>query len=443
MKKFVIVLVALSVFGAFAFAGGSKESASGKAAAEEKKLEVFHWWVGPGEREAADEWFKALHAKHPDIQVVENPVAGGGGVSQRVVLQGRLAAGMPPDTWQALGGAELKAYVDAGQVQPLDEIWSDLNYKSVIPGPLANTFMFNGHPYGVPLNMHIQNILYYNKKLFEELGLKEPKNFSDLMTVSAAIKSAKPDMYPIALGTKEKWEAAFVLDGIILGEGGPDYYVKLFKGQIDVTKDGTYRTALEKLAQLRPYVYPYHSNLTWDQSVSLVVSGDAAMVTMGTWAIGAFLSNKWTPGKEFGAITFPQSSSERYLLFHADSFVLPKGAPRPTSATDFLRVTATPDLQIPCDVVQGGLVARIDIDPKVFPDPIRQEMQSFIRDNPTKLILDQHGSIAPSSFSSEYWNAIAGFMSEDKPDIDKTLAQIDTLFKTYEVEKNAAWYVWP
>ena len=432
MRKIVTVLIVLSVFAAIGIT----------AAAEERKLEIFHWWVGPGEREAADEWFKALHAKYPEVEVIENPVAGGGGVSHRVVLQGRLAAGLPPDTFQALGGAELKAYVDGNYLLPLDDLWTELNYRKAIPGPLANTFIFNGHYYGVPLNMHIQNILYYNKKLFDELGLKEPKNFDQLMKVAAAIKKAKPKMYPLGLGTKEKWEAAFVLDEIILGEGGPEYYVKLFKGQIDVKKDKIFRTALEKLAKLKPYIYPYHSNLTWDQSVSLVVSGDAAMVTMGTWAIGAFLSNKWTPGKDFGALTFPQGR-ERYLLFHADSFVLPKGAPHPGTTLDFLRVTASPELQIPCDVVQGGLVARIDIDPKVFPDPIRQEMQAYIRDNPTKLILDQHGSIAPASFSGEYWTAIAGFMAADKPNIDKTLAQIDTLFTTYEVKKDAAWYVWP
>jgi len=432
MKKIVSLLIVLSVLFAVGIA----------AAAEERKLEIFHWWVGPGEREAADEWFKALHAKYPEVQVVENPVAGGGGVSHRVVLQGRLAAGLPPDTFQALGGAEIKAYVDGGYLLPLDDLWKDLDYKKVIPGPLANTFLFNGKFYGIPLNMHIQNILYYNQKLFDELGLKAPKTFDELMTVAAAIKKAKPKMYPLGLGTKEKWEAAFVMDAILLGEGGPEYYVKLFKGEIDVKTDKIYRTALEKLAQLKQYTYPFHANLTWDQSVSLVVSGDAAMVTMGTWAIGAFLSNKWTPGKDFGALTFPQGA-DRYLLFHADSFVMPKGAPRPGTTMDFLRVTASPELQIPCDVVQGGLVARIDIDPKVFTDPIRQEMQAYIRDNPTKLVLDQHGSIAAASFSNEYWTAMAGFMSADKPDIDKTLAQVDTLFKTYEVKKEAAWYVWP
>jgi glucose/mannose transport system substrate-binding protein len=432
MKKILSMLIVLSLFVGIGVV----------AAEEERKLEIFHWWVGPGEREAADEWFKALHAKYPEVEVVENPVAGGGGVSHRVVLQGRLAAGLPPDTFQALGGAEIKAYVDGGYLLPLDDLWKELDYKNVIPGPLANTFTFDGKFYGIPLNMHIQNILYYNKKLFDELGLQAPKTFDELMAAAAAIKKAKPEMHPLGLGTKEKWEAAFVLDAILLGEGGPEYYVKLFKGEIDVKTDATFRAALEKLAQLKEYTYPFHSNLTWDQSVSLVVSGDAAMVTMGTWAIGAFLNNKWQPGQDFGALTFPQGD-DRYLLFHADSFVLPKGAPRPGTTTDFLRVTASPDLQIPCDVVQGGLVARIDIDPTVFPDPVRQEMQAYIRDNPTKLVLDQHGSIAPASFSNEYWTAIAGFMGEDKPDIDKTLSQVDTLFKTYEVKEEAAWYVWP
>ncbi len=56
--------------------------------------------------------FKALADAYPDITVVQNPVPGGGGVNQRTVLQARMTAGLPPDTFQTLGGAELKGYVD-------------------------------------------------------------------------------------------------------------------------------------------------------------------------------------------------------------------------------------------------------------------------------------------------------------------------------------------
>ncbi|MDD3828031.1 MAG: ABC transporter substrate-binding protein, partial [Anaerolineae bacterium] len=232
---------------------------------EARELEIFHWWTGPGEREAADAMFEALNAAYPDVEVVENPVAGGGGVSHRVVLQGRMAAGIPPDTFQTLGGAELKAYVDGGALEPLDELWEELGYAEVIPGPLASAVSVDGVPYVVPLNMHIQNILYYDMAIFEELDLEPPTNFEQLMAAAAAIKEAYPEKSPLGLGTTENWGAAFVLDSLILELGGPEYYVQLHKGEIDVTTDETYRTSLERLAELMEYTYPFHSNLTWDQ----------------------------------------------------------------------------------------------------------------------------------------------------------------------------------
>lgn len=407
---------------------------------EEKKLEIFHWWTAGGEREAADAMFKALNDKHPDVEVVENPVAGGGGVSHRVVLQARLSAGLPPDTWQTLGGAELKSYVDGGYLEPLDDLWEELAYYDAIPKPLANAVTIDGHPYVVPLNMHIQNILYYNQDLFNELGIAPPTNFAELIEAATTIKQAYPDMSPMGLGTKEKWEAAFVFDSILLEVGGPEYYVSLYKGEVDVANDPTFRTALERLEELIPYVYPFHSNLTWDESCGLVVAGDSAMVLMGTWAIGYFQSRGWTPGVEFSAVTFPQEP-ERILLFHPDTYGMTKGAPHPETTMDWLRVVASPELQIPTDVTQGGMFARLDIDPSEFPDPIRQELQAYVRDNPGMLILDQHGSIAPFSFTQAYWDVCAAFIAE--PDVDATISSVADLFTTYSVQEQAAWYQWP
>src|SRR6516225_1987772 len=65
------------------------------SAAQAQKLEIFDWWTAGGEREAMVTMFKVFKEKYPNVQIVENPVAGGGGVSHRVVLQARLAAG----TW--------------------------------------------------------------------------------------------------------------------------------------------------------------------------------------------------------------------------------------------------------------------------------------------------------------------------------------------------------
>jgi glucose/mannose transport system substrate-binding protein len=411
--------------------------------AEERKLEIFHWWTAPGEREAADAEFAALAAAYPDIEVVENPVAGGGGVSHRVVLQGRIAAGLPPDTFQTLGGAELKQYVDGGVLQPLDELYAELGYADVIPGPLLKAVTVEGHPYVVPLNMHIQNILYFNKPLFDELSISPPTTFEELLAACDTIEAAKPDMVCLGLGSSEKWGDAFVFDSIYLQEAGPEQYVALYKGEVDVANDAAYRRALEKFAQLKPHINADHSSLTWDQAVGLVGSDQAAMTLMGTWAIGAFTKGSgWEPGVDFGAVTFPQVP-ERILLFHPDAYGITVGAPHPSATMDWLRVVASPELQIPTDVTQGGLFARTDIDPTEFPDPIRQELQTYVSQNPDKLILDQHGSILPGTAQPIYWDILSSFLIQDQPDVDGTIAAVQSMMDTYGVKDASAWYQWP
>jgi glucose/mannose transport system substrate-binding protein len=410
----------------------------------EKKLEIFHWWTAPGEREAADAMFAAMKAAYPDVTIVENPVPGGGGTEHRVVLKARITAGIPPDTFQTLGGAELKDYVDSGVLQPLDDWYASSGYGDKIPKPLLNAVTINGHPYSVPLNMHLENILYYNKKLFDELKLAAPTGYADFVAACDAIKAAKPDMTCLAVGSKDNWSDVFVLDTIMMEDGGPEYYVKFFKGEIDVANDPIFKGALEKFAALQKYSnMTDHSTLTWDQAVSAVGSGQAAMTIMGTWAIGAFTKgSNWQPGVDFGAVNYP-TKPERILLFHPDTYGCTVGAPDPQECLDWLNVVASPELQIPTDVTQGGMFARTDIDPTKFPDPIRQEMQDYVSKNPDKLIMDQHGTILPNPAQVQYRVIISTFFAAAKPDVAQAIKDTADMMTTFNVKEGAAWYQWP
>ena len=410
----------------------------------EKKLEIFHWWTAPGEREAADAMFAALKAAYPDITVVENPVPGGGGTEHRIVLKARITAGIPPDTFQTLGGAELKDYVDSNVLEPLDDFYAANDYASKIPAPLLKAVSIDGHPYSVPLNMHLENILYYNLKLFNELGLSAPAGYDDLIADCKAIKQAYPEMSCLAVGSKDNWSDVFVLDTIMMELGGPEYYVKFFKGEIDVANDPIFKESLEKFAALQQYSnMSDHSSLTWDQAVGAVGAGQAAMTMMGTWAIGAFTKgSNWQPGVDFGAVNYP-TKPERILLFHPDTYGCTVGAPDPQECQDWLSVVASPELQIPTDVTQGGMFARTDIDPMEFPDPIRKEMQQFLSANPDKLILDQHGSILPNPAQVQYRVIISTFFADSSPDVAGTIQEVATMMTTFNVKEGAAWYQWP
>jgi glucose/mannose transport system substrate-binding protein len=409
-----------------------------------KKLEIFHWWTAPGEREAADAMFAALKVAFPDITLVENPVPGGGGTEHRVVLKARITAGIPPDTFQTLGGAELKDYVDSGVLTPLDDFYKTTGYGDKIPKPLLNAVTIDGHPYSVPLNMHLENILYYNKKLFDELKIAPPTKYDELVAACETIKAAKPDMTCLEVGSKDNWSDVFVLDTIMMELGGPQYYVNFFKGMVDPKTDPIFKQSLEKFAALQKYSnMKDHSSLTWDQAVGAVGAGQGAMTIMGTWAIGAFVKgSNWQPGVDFGAVNYP-TVPERILLFHPDTYGCTVGAPDPTECQEWLQVVASPELQIPTDVTQGGLFARTDIDPKSFPDPIRQEMQDFVSKNPDKLIMDQHGTILPNPAQVQYRVIISTFFAASKPDVASAISQTADMMTTFDVLNGAAWYQWP
>lgn len=410
--------------------------------AGQQQLEVFHWWTAAGEREAAEAMFRVFSSQYPQVTVVQNQVRGGGGTNLRTVLQARLDSGSPPDTFQTLGGAELKNYVDRGHLQPLDDLWAELKYAEVIPAPLASTMTVNGRRYAVPLDMHIQNILYYNIPLFNELQLTPPQTYAELLTICRTLAEKHPEMSCLALGSKDTWATAFIFDSILLQAGGPGHYVRLYKGELDVTTDGVYRQALLNFAALRPFIHPDHGLYTWDQSVGLVGTRQSAMVIMGTWAIGAFVKGSgWQPGIHFGAVIFP-GRSDAAILFHPDSFGMTVNAPNQQSARQWLHAVASPELQVATDVIQGGLFARTDIDPQVFPDPIRREFQQYVNSNPNRLVLDQHGGILPTDAQAVYWQILTDYLNGNL-DVDATIAAVDQMMKQYDVKNASAWYQWP
>jgi glucose/mannose transport system substrate-binding protein len=201
------------------------------------ELVVYHWWTAGGERQAMDKIFEWYNKKNPDTKIVDNPIAGGGGVTLKMVLLGLLAAGIPPDTFQSLSGAELKMYVDGNYVDPVDDIWQAQNLDSNYPEVIGKMTTFNGKHYGIPMNAHRANWLFYNKQLFDELKLTPPTTIDEMISVAKTIKAQKPDVTPIGIGTREKWPAVFLFDVTLLSSGGPDVYEKFYTGQLDVKQD--------------------------------------------------------------------------------------------------------------------------------------------------------------------------------------------------------------
>lgn len=407
----------------------------GMAAQPKDQLTIYHWWTAGGEREAIDDLFRTFNEKYPDIEIVDNPIAGGGGITLKTVLMGLLAAEMPPDTFQSLSGAELKMYVDGNYLAPVDDIWSQLKLEKAYPSAVAKMCKIGGHYRGVPMNAHRANWMLYSKKVFDELNLNPPRNVDELISVCRIIKTMAPEVAPIAIGTREKWPSVFLFDVVLLSVAGPDMYENFYTGRVDVTTEPLFRETLEKFKELIPYMYQYHGARTWSEILTPMAEGEMAMMIIGDFAVGFLLAAEYECGVHWDGVPFPQEP-EVFLMI-VDTYTLPTKAKRPDITKLWLRHLADPEVQRSFNIIKGSIAIHKDVASDIYPDSIRiRGAQAFkkVRIVPSCI----HGVLAPPAFLSDHQDILTRFLYS--PDVDRAIREIHQSLTLNNVAEWSEWY---
>ena len=218
MKKILATGIAMLLFltgSAVLFAGGQGE------AKEANEFIIFHYWTAGGEKEAINELFKIFERDNPGVNILENPVAGGGGANMLAVLMANLESGNPPDTFQDHQGNQQKAFIDAGYLESVNDIWNETNFEGRINPVWVKTLKFSGNVYSVPINAHRTNWLWYNVGYLKDAGVKAPESYEELLAACKKLKAVNPDVWPLSLGTREKVWSTYLYDMCLLTTGGP------------------------------------------------------------------------------------------------------------------------------------------------------------------------------------------------------------------------------
>ena len=368
------------------------------------KLEIFSWWTTGGEAAGLEALFDLYPEKCPgDVEIVNATVAGGAGFNARQVLTTRMLGGDPPGSFQVHMGHELTdTWVTTGNMEPLDALYEEEGWNDVFPQGVLDIVSYQGKPYSVPVNIHRANVLWYNKKVFEDNNLKPPTTFDEFFQVADTLKAA--GITPLALGDNGIWASAQVMETVLLGTLGADGYNGLWTGNTDwagpeVTK------ALETFKRMLSYVNSDHSSLTWDQANALVISGDAAMTIMGDWIEGDYKAKNFT---DFGYVPTPGTKGIYDAL--SDTFGLPKGAPNPDAVMCWLRLVGSKEGQEAFNPLKGSICARADCDTSLFD----AYLQSAIADWKTDTIVPSlaHGAAASQGWVAEITDATTAFVTD-------------------------------
>jgi glucose/mannose transport system substrate-binding protein len=430
-KRFLAMLGAAAL--ATSAMGCSAASAT-PASSASQELTVYHWWTAGGERGAMDKIEADFHAAYPNIDVHDNPTAGGGGITLKTVMQGKLAAGVPPDTFQSLAGGELKTYVDGGYLDNVDDVWAAQNLDQKYPPVLGQMVTFNGHKMAIPVSIHRANWLFYNVPIFSQYGLKPPSDVDELIADAKVL--ASHGVTPIGLGTRDKWTAVFLFDVVLLSVAGPDAYEKFYTGLLDPQTDPKVKEAFEKFAQLIPYVDPNHGSETWSDMPAKLGSGQIGMMVLGDFAAPLLTTAGYKEGTDWEAVGFPQKPTEVFLMV-IDTFTRPKGIQHPDATTDWLDNLVSAQTQADFTILKGSIAANQDVPVSTYPDSLHQRASKAfktLQNVPSSI----HGALSPLPFLDEWQDLLWVFLYS--PDVDRALSQTTMLMKSYDVAGNSAWY---
>jgi len=329
---------------------------------------MFSWWIAPGEVEALSALVELHQRRHPEIRMFN--AASASGQNARQVLTRRLAEDDPPDLFQG-NTHDLRAFVEAnpGRLEPLDVQFDALDLRSRVFPEVLEDLTIDGQLMAMPVNLHRENALFYNRALFDRFGLAPPTTIEELLIACETLQAG--GVVPIAT-SHQRWITRIMFNSIAMGVLGGDRYVQVFTGEEEVQGSGLREAIAIFSTLLEHYVNPDadEAGFGWTHAASAVFNGDAAMFFHGDWAKGYYQQLGWEPGRDFGVVGAPGTAD--VFLYGADALSVPTGAANGGGARAFLDTVASIEGQLAFNAIKGSSSFRTDIDSDTL-DPLARE----------------------------------------------------------------------
>jgi len=364
------------------------------------QLVVGSWWTSGGEFAGLNEMFKLYKAANPDVEIVNAAIAGGAGTNFKGQLLSQLIGGVAPDAFQLHAGLEVETYSPGVYVVPVDDIYTANGFDKVFPADLLTLLKYKDHYWGVPVNIHRANVLWYNKALFAKAGIANPPTTWDEF-FAAADKLKAAGIAPVSLGGKDNFELQHTFETILIGALGADGYRGLWNGNTS-WKDAKVTDALNIFKKYISYANADHAALGWANATAMIINGQAAMNIMGDWANGEFINAKFT---DYGWAPVPGNAG----IFDAlsDSFALPAKAPNLDNAKAWIALAGSKAAQEKFNPLKGSICARTDCDPALFGAYSQSAMQDWASNKIVPSVT--HGAAAVPSLVKGYSDAVTLF----------------------------------
>jgi raffinose/stachyose/melibiose transport system substrate-binding protein len=349
--------------------GTSVLGTAGMAFAQDKTITIESW-----RNDDLPIWneklIPAFEKANPGIKVVFAPSAP---TEYNAALNAKLDAGSAGDLITCRPFDASLELFNKGHLAGLNDLAGMENFSDVAKS--AWTTDDGKTTFCVPMASVIHGFIY-NKDAFDQLGIAVPATEAEFYAALDKIK-ADGNFIPMAMGTKDLWEAATMGYQNI----GPNYWkgeegrLALIKGEQKLT-DPAWVEPFAALAKWKPYLGDGFEAQAYPDSQNLFTLGRAAIYPAGSWEISGFNTQA-----QFKMGAFPPpvkaAGDTCYISDHTDIAIgLNAKSPNADAAKTFLTWVASPEFATIYANALPGFFS-LSSTPVKMEDPLAQEFVSW------------------------------------------------------------------
>ncbi len=306
---------------------------------------------GNAETIAAMEALTAAYSTaNPDVTFeIENRPGGAEGDN---LVKTRLATGEAGDILQYNSGSLFQALNPAETLTDLTALPGQANvvesFKSVVTAA-------DGTVRGVPFGPAMGGGIYYNKKVYAELGLSVPKTWDEFMANNEAIKAA--GKVAVAQTYKDTWTSQlFVLgDFYNVQAAEPTFAVDYTANKAKYATSTAAAAGFQHLEDVfkAGYLNEDFGAAKFDDGVRMVATGEAAHYPMLTFALGNIKQNYPENVNDVGFFAQPGTDAAKngLTVWMPAALYVPASSEHPEEAKAFLDFVASVE---GCNVMIGA-----------------------------------------------------------------------------------------
>jgi ABC-type glycerol-3-phosphate transport system substrate-binding protein len=307
-----------------------------------------------------------------------------------------LPTNSAPDLFSWWAGAWIQDLQKSGLLAPTTAVWD--KYKADYSQGIRDMYTIDGQLYALPWSLEYW-LVYYNKEVYTQLGLKEPASWDEFLSNCQKIKAAGKT--PLNQTIVDEWPA-FITFEEIASSVNPDLYNDLCTGK----KKWTDPQAVEIFTIWKDMIdkgYFTDPSVNFFSDVPrLFNDNQLAMIISGTWFLKTNLIDQGVPESKIGFFFIKTRDGRNRAILEPSPILVAKNAPNLDAAMKAVDYWMSPagNTFLAKQVESFPVNSKADIS---FLSPMKQAIQKeivggnyvmltrFWENMPTELMLQVNG----------------------------------------------------